>query len=284
MHSGPSTLTKVAALALTTVMAMTFLITVATPEASAWDNPCPNYSIQDVFDDPNGNWDGDLVRNSDELYNGLNPCMLDTQNFCAGGGNPLCLYPQAHRRGHGYVKHLTPCQRSVNAYPNGDYDGDGIANATEVRNWADPCSRPCPHPTNADLALNPNGDWDGDGYSNAIEVAGHLDPCNSYSTNPCPYYSTYQLNAQAHHDWDNDGVNNATESVRGTNPCKYNATITHVPQQRTQTTNRLPHVTSTTQRTYTQPQQRPTTPACPYGYPYYHATTGLCYANPIRQF
>jgi hypothetical protein len=280
-------------MALTTAMVMSLLITVAAPEASASGNPCPNYSIQDVFDDPNGNWDGDLVRNSDELYNGLNPCLLDTQQFCAGGGNPLCLYPKAHT--YVYVEYVSPCQRSVNAYPNGDYDGDGIANATEVRNWADPCSKPCPHPTNADLALNPNGDWDGDGFSNAIEVSSHRNPCSSYLANPCPHYTTYQLNAMAHHDWDNDGINNATESVRGTNPCQYNATVTHVPQQRTRLTNRLPHVSATQttththththahQRTYVQPQ-RPSTPACPHGYPYYHPTTRLCYANPIRQF
>ena len=96
--------------------------------------PCPQFAIQDVFADPTGNWDGDQVNNSDELYNGLNPCIADTNKYCAGGGNPLCTYYT-----YLYVGPTGPCQQSVNAYPTGDYDRDGIRNAAEVRQGTSPC-------------------------------------------------------------------------------------------------------------------------------------------------
>ena len=219
MHiTGPRKAIRAATLLVSALMLVTFLVPGATPDADAFSgSPCPQYSIQDVFADPAGNWDGDQVNNADELYNGLNPCIVDTTNFCANGGNPLCTYYT-----YLYVGHSNACQVSVNAYPTGDYDGDGIRNADEVRNGANPCAHPCPHPTRADLALNPNGSWDNDGISNAIEVAQGTNPCSGVTYNPCPYYSLEQVNALPGYDWDNDGVNNANDVRYGTNPCVYN--------------------------------------------------------------
>lgn len=272
-------LTKVftfGALVLSVMMLVSFLIPAPAAEASSSASPCPHYSIQDVFDDPSGNWDGDQVRNSDELYNGMNPCIVDTAEYCSGGGNPLCYYPT-----YSYVSYSTACQSSINAYPNGDYDGDGITNAVEVRNGANPCAHPCPYPTGADIALNPNGSWDNDGISNAVEVNQGTNPCDGYRYNPCPHYSQYQVNAMPGLDWDGDGVTNSTEIYNGTNPCIFNAVkyVQYVPYTPT-VTQRLPHVTTVNRYVYV-PVVRPT---CPSNYPYYHAGNGLCYANPITPF
>ena len=282
--TGPTKRLAIGSLMLSIMMLVSILVPSLTPEASA-SSPCPSYSIQDVFDDPSGNWDGDQINNSDELYNGLNPCIVDTTAFCSGGGNPLCRYYT-----YTYVGYATACQASINAYPTADYDGDGISNSDEVRNGANPCQHPCPNPTHADLALNPNGSWDNDGISNAIEVSQGTNPCNGYNYattyvatytpiyNPCPYYSLAEVNSMPNLDWDNDGVSNADEIRRNTSPCQFNAIqrLPHVTQQR------LPHVTTHYQTVYVAPQ--PVTPVCPRGYPYYHRGTRLCYANPIGPY
>jgi len=277
--TGPSFLAKLGAIALSSIMLMALLVTMAAPEASA-SGPCPWYGIQDVFDDPDGNWDGDQVLNGDELYNGLNPCIKDTNEYCAGGGNPLCIYYT-----YVYVPYQTQCQISTSAYPTGDYDGDGISNRLEIANYADPCTKPCPHPTNADLSLNPNGDWDNDRISNALEVSQGTNPCNAHAYNPCPHYTYYQLQRSPLQDWDLDGTNNSTEHQRGTNPCQYNAPVTYynpAPKKHVPTTHRLPHVA----RTYVpKPAPKPVViPTCPHGYPYYHAGNGKCYANPVKGY
>ena len=260
-------------LVLSAALLAAMLVFAPTPVAQAY-SPCPAYSIQDVFDDPDSNWDNDQVRNADELYNGLNPCKVDTNEFCSGGGNPLCIYPT-----YTYSYYPTACQTAINTSPGGDYDGDGISNSTEVRNGANPCAHPCPHPTGIDLALNPNGSWDNDGISNAIEVSQGTNPCNGYAYNPCPYYSLYHVDHMPGYDWDNDGVSNRNEVYRGTNPCVYNAPIPHVVVYQ-QPTQRLPHVnTPAPQVVHVAPT--PVRPACPAGYPYYHPDTRLCYANPV---
>lgn len=261
------------------VLSLTLLVSVLVPmpaaDASAFSgSPCPHYSIQDVFADPSGNWDGDQINNSDELYNGLNPCIVDTSTFCAGGGNPLCTYYT-----YLYVGHSTACQQSINAYPTGDYDGDGIRNIDEIRQGANPCAHPCPHPTHADLALNPNGSWDNDGISNAVEVSQGTDPCSGVTYNPCPNYTYAQVNALPSLDWDRDGISNANEVRQGTNPCSFNQR-TYVTQQ--PATNRLPHISNSQQTVYVAPKQPIT--VCPHGYPYYHRGNGLCYANPIGHY
>lgn len=286
----PTMSKRLGVLALSVAMLLTFLtLGAAAPEADAY-NPCPNYSIQDVFDDPNGNWDGDLVNNSDELLNGLNPCHLDTQNFCGGGGNVLCHYPPTTYVYYGYTyTHHDPCAKAIADSPNGDYDGDGVSNSIEVANGANACSKPCPHPTTADLAVDPNGDWDGDGFTNAIEVNQGTNPCSHYYYNPCPSYTYHQVNTMPNHDWDNDGIKNAEEVRLGYNPCQYNTRPNPTPQ-------RLPHVqvapqTSTTHtHTYTHTHRLPhvvrthvpAVPVCPANYPYLHPTTHKCHANPVR--
>lgn len=265
---------------------MLLTLVVPAPTADArhhGSTPCPNYSIQDVHNDPNSDWDGDTVSNSDELYNGYNPCIRDTGAFCAAGGNALCRYPN-----YVVVPVNNACNNAVATNPNGDYDGDGIANATEVRNWANPCSHPCPNPTNADIALNPNGDWDGDRVSNAVEVSRGTGPCviNSatYYTrdyNPCPYWNHAEARAMPNLDWDGDGWTNAYEVANGWSPCTANYThiqakpkpapyVSHVQ------TKRLPHVNYT-------PPKLPA-PVCPQNYPYFHKGNGLCYANPVTNY
>lgn len=270
---GPMKLVKLGALVLSTMMLMAFLVPTPTAEASASsESPCPHWSIQAVLDNPNGNWDHDLVNNVNELYNGLDPCTVDTSAFCNSGGNPLCLYPT-----YVYVSYSSACLSSITAYPTADYDGDGVSNNAEILNGADPCAHPCPNWTSADLALNPNGSWDFDGVSNAIEVNQGTNPCNgySYSYNPCPYYSLAQVSSMPGYDWDGDGVSNSAEVQRGTSPCSYDAVryVYQAPQ-------RLPHVN--TRPVYVPPT--PPAPVCPYGYPYYHPGNGLCYANPVGHF
>jgi len=277
-NSGPTMTFRLGVLALSTMMLVALLVPVGTTEADA-SSPCPAFAIQDVFDDPNGNWDGDLVNNSDELYNGLNPCIVDTAAFCNGGGNALCLYPSVTYYHHNYSN---PCSVSLNSYPNADYDGDGISNIVEWNNHADPCKRPCPYPTNADLALNPNGSWDNDGISNAIEVNQGTNPCTSTYHNPCPYYSASHISSMPSSDWDGDGYTNAEEHRLGYNPCKRNVVYTSTHTTTYTTTNRLPHVNSTTgQPVYAAPKPVAVAPICPTGYPYYHQGNGLCYSAPV---
>jgi len=266
--------TKVLVFFLITLMFGSVLILGQAPEASASDNPCPNISIRDVFNDPDGNWDGDLVNNSDELFNGLKPCLADTAEFCAGGGNPLCNYPVL-RTGFS-----NPCIASINAFPNGDFDNDGVSNSVEIRNGANPCTHPCPNPRNVDLALTPNGSWDNDGVSNAVEVNQGTNPCDGFAFNPCPYYSTYQINYMPGYDWDGDGFTNLVEYRNGTNPCVFNSrTIVKVVPAPVVV--RLPHVdvVPTPIPVFVAPQP---TVICPTGFPYYHPGTNLCYANPVR--
>ena len=247
-------------------------------------NPCPWFSVQNVTDDPNSDWDNDGVNNRDEFYNGLKPCVPDTATFCAGGGNPLCRYPS-------YAPVSSPCQISVQTTPTADYDGDGVRNSDEVRNGADPCTHPCPYPTHADLSLNPNADWDRDGVSNAVEVSRGTDPCNVRPVNPCPYWTAAHVNAAPNLDWDGDGATNANEVWAGSNPCVARVvTYTYVapkPVYVAPPTTRLPHVTTyvapttTTRLPHVTTYVAPTRPACPHGYPYYHPGNGKCYANPV---
>jgi len=267
----------------TMILSVLMLVSIVVPqpaaEASAFTgSPCPFYSIQDVFDDPSGNWDGDQVNNSDELYNGMNPCRTDTADFCAGGGNALCTYV-THSYTYNHAGYPAACAHSINAFPTGDYDGDGIRNDAEIRQGANPCRHPCPNPTNADLALNPNGSWDNDGISNAVEVWQGTNPCVGVVLNPCPHYTYAYVNAQPSRDWDGDGIANATEVRQGTNPCIFN------------TVQRLPHVVQQPATSYvvTPPTvvyvaPAPVVAVCPHGYPYYNRSNHRCYAYPIGHF
>jgi hypothetical protein len=239
---------------------------------SSNSGPCPHWSIQNVLDDPDSDWDGDRVSNVDEVYvaGGLDPCKHDSAKFC-GLQPQYCYnytstdyYYDSYYYGyygyydpyyHGGVyyepygdyyyvyvpKVATTCAgghwtwSQVNAHPYGDWDGDGVSNYTEAINGADPCVAPCPTAYYVDVNLNPYGDWDHDGRSNQYEVHVGSNPCVAHT-----YHYTY--------------THTYTQST---------------PQQ-------LPHVGgpgATGVNSYD---------PCPAGYPYYHPQNGQCYANPIK--
>jgi len=258
-QSRPTTRAIFGIVALSMAMFFALLVPAPTADAAASGNPCPHFSIQDVFDDPNGNWDGDQINNSDELYNGLNPCIVDSASVCNPGGNPICNYPVYAN--HHYLEVVradtvnNPCHRSTFLFPLEDYDRDGVINQHELNAGTDPCVYNAP-------AL----------------------------VQPCPHYNVHQVTAAPHYDWDGDGVSNLVEWRRGTNPCVapvvYQQPVTVYVQPRT---HRLPHVANTLP-TATVQRTRPlrsapvvqTVAACPAGYPYAHPSNGLCYANPVR--
>ena len=225
-------------------------------------NPCPHFSIQDVFDDPNGDWDHDHVTNSVELYNGLKPCVADSSTFCASQPT-LCTVTH---------NHTSTCAsghwtwNGVNANPNGDWDNDGVSNRTEALNGANPCDHPCPNWTATDVALNPNGSWDNDGISNAVEAWQGTNPCSGhYYHNPCPHWTAKDVHSMPGHDWDGDGVSNRNEVKQGTNPCVKDVYVVVYPTPKPKPHHNTP----------------PPGYKCPVGYPYYHSGTGLCYVHPV---
>lgn len=210
--------------------------------------PCPSWSIQDVLDDPGGDWDRDRVSNADEIYvaGGLNPCRYDSTKFCEL--QPASCTGYARNRVYHRRPVVTICSggywnwNAVSASPSTDWDADGITNLAEANAGANPCTKPCPVTYQIDVALNPWGDWDGDGRSNVDEFHA------------------------------------------GTDPCRYNGYVYTRPAPRvtttTTTTQRLPHVGGPAPTvTYTPPA--PTVNPCPAGYPYYHSENGQCYANPV---
>ena len=260
-------------------MSAAMLITLFVPSpADASSNPpyhstpCPSYSIQNVHNDPNTDWDHDRVSNVVELYNGLNPCINDTGVYCA-----------THAYHCKTVTHYD-CSSSyyygvpISDHPHADWDYDGVSNSVELSYGANPCKHPCPHPRQIDVRLNPYGAWDGDGVSNSVEVGQGTDPCNRYSYNPCPNWKQYQLDFMPHSDWDHDGITNVNDVRLGYSPCSAN-TVLRLPHVQT-APKLLPHV-------YTPAPAPPPAPApapgykCPAGYPHYHPGNGLCYANPI---
>ncbi len=137
--------------------------------------PCPQYSIDQVLADPEGDWDRDRIGNRDEIYKtGSNPCARDSAIHC-NNGSIYCRAP--------YPPTKTQCRihsivwPAIQANPNGDWDGDGISNTVEYRSGANPCSAPCPRPLTVDVLLNPNADWDDDGLSNGRELLLGTNPC-----------------------------------------------------------------------------------------------------------
>ena len=220
---------------------------------STTDGPCPNWSIDDVLADLDGDWDGDRVDNGDEVFvsNGLNPCVYDSTQWCVN--NPSYCYDVLWSDVEYHLVYNVTSSRtcvggywswaSVNANPHGDWDSDGVNNRYEASNGANPCVAPCPTAYNIDVALNPHGDWDFDGRSNQNEV-------NAW-TNPCVYNAPVR-------------VTYVQVPV-----------VTHTAPQQQQ---RLPHVGAPTS-TYSAPA--PAVNPCPAGYPYFHEANGQCYANPI---
>ena len=251
------------------LVALAVFVTVLIPGNSAEANehyyyysnpsgPCPNWSIDDVLADLDGDWDGDRVDNGDEVFvsNGLNPCVYDSADFCVT--NPTYCYDVLWSDVEYYLVYNVTSARtcvggywswaSVNANPHGDWDHDDVSNLREANNGANPCVAPCPTAYHIDVALNPWGDWDYDGRSNQLEV--------TQRTNPCVYNAPIR-------------VQYVQVPV---------VTYTYVPQT---TTQRLPHVGSpATTTTYVAPA--PTVNPCPAAYPYFHEANGQCYANPIK--
>ena len=282
--------TRIIAMLLTTAVLFAASVVLAAPGASAHhdrgyfyhlnyvdyqrpSNPCPRYSIQDVLDDQDGDWDRDRVSNAAEIYvaGGLNPCVYDSTNFC--NLQPQFCYDYVYSPGYTCASGYWSWSE-VNANPWADWDGDGVSNYTEAVNGANPCVRPCPSPTRIDVALNPNADWDGDGVSNATEVRQGTRPCDrsSFVINPCPYWNQYHVRSDPYGDWDRDGHSNHYEVSYGWNPCSTQQV-------------RLPHVTSPPPQRLPHVVVAPTPaprPLCPAGYPYYHPGNGKCYANPIN--
>ena len=69
-------------------------------DAEASAGPCPQWSIQGLFDDPNGDWDHDRVPNRTELDIGESPCEPVDADFCVKQPT-LCT--------HTYVTTSTRC-------------------------------------------------------------------------------------------------------------------------------------------------------------------------------
>lgn len=217
-------------------------------------SPCPQWSVDDVLADLNGDWDGDRLSNSDEVFvsNGLNPCVNDSAAFCSTSPSYCTDVLWSDVEYYLVYNPTRTCVSgywtwdAVNTFPHNDWDGDGVTNHTEAINGANPCVAPCPTAYNIDVALNPWGDWDGDGRSNQSEVQNW--------TNPCVYNTPLRLR----------------------HVTTYVVPRTYTQPQQTQ---RLPHVGAPT-TTYVAPA--PTVSPCPAGYPYFHKANGQCYANPIN--
>jgi len=241
-------------LIIAAAMIAPLLITGGTAEAHDhrhhhYATPCPNWSIDDVLNDLDGDWDRDTVTNGDEVFHspGLNPCKHDSTHFCKTASKYCDKFRHVRGKlchnGHWYWG-------AVNANPHGDWDHDGITNHHEAKHGANPCVRPCaPTAYHIDVDLNPHGDWDRDGRSNLHEVRHRTNPCVH---NPAP--RIHATPAPLPH-------------VGGNNTHTHNNTTTHSH----------PHTGSHTHIT----PQAPVAPTCPHGYPYYHPHTGKCYANPI---
>lgn len=264
------------------VLLMSALVTAPSADAqqsAVGSNPCPNFSIQNVFDDPNSDWDGDRVTNLVELNNGMKPCQADGDQFCLVAPS-LCLkvYTPA------FSCATTPWTwAAVNAAPNADWDNDGVSNIVEARNGANPCVHPCPNPTQIDLILNPHGSWDNDGISNNVEVSLGQNPCSATVYQPCPNWTTADISAQPNADWDRDGVSNRDEYYWGTNPCSARATI--VTPTRVVPTYRYVAVTPTVlpagYRSVPYVIQPPAGRSCPTRFLYYNPATLSCTSRPV---
>lgn len=301
---------------LTIVAAL--LLTVLIPSQADADEgfisyvgPCPNFSVQDVTSDPNGDWDHDGRTNSDELYGGTKPCFNESgvmhHTVYTSGHEPYIVCPSTGcyvtlRRVHVATNthSHTNSRGNVYSHSHGYYTHHTATHSVAVCNgtrW-----------NRVGVNNNPNGDADRDGISNIHEVNAGANPC----ARPCnsPQAVDYRLNP--HGDWDGDGYTNNHEWVNRTNACSNRSfnpcpkvphhALQYMPSadwDRDGTHNQhdpspciknrrvvtyVPHTTYVPQVTYV-PAPRPV-PAvhCPHGYPHYHPGTGKCYANPIGSY
>ena len=173
------------------------------PEAQAVATvTCPAYSVQDIFSDPSGDWDGDGISNIIEFDNLLDPCTYD--------GNVPSTLESASIPSTVNTDSENVCPAfsvaDVQADPNGDWDNDGASNLDEFYNRFDPCeydadatqsagvgaapigadTTPCPTYGVQDVFADPGGDWDQDRISNLAEFNSQLDPCAFDIPEPTP--------------------------------------------------------------------------------------------------
>ena len=159
----------------------------ATTDTVTVEGPCPAYSIEQVLEDPTGDWDRDRATNVDEFFNNGDPCQFDVDasedvELLATAGGPCPAYSLS----------------LVLEDPTGDWDRDQVSNVDEFYNQADPCV--------ADAST-------GDLSTAAIPVAA----------GPCPVYSVDLVNADPMGDWDGDTATNSDEFYNSGDPCSYDA-------------------------------------------------------------
>ena len=161
------------------------------PTASASDSGvCPSFSIDDVYADADGDWDGDRASNLNEFFNNSDPCLFDAKatTLIAQSGGDLTTPLADQCLSYGIDEVL--------ADADGDWDGDRISNATEFYNSLNPCDydildtfqaaalpaatgvTPCPSYSVTDVYDDPSGDWDLDGQTNIAEFDSTSNPCD----------------------------------------------------------------------------------------------------------
>ena len=74
--------------------------------------PCPDFSSEAVMAEPNGDWDGDRVSNSDEFFGNSQPCVFEAE-LATSSDDRVAVGPCP-----GYSA------PDVLADPDGDWDGD----------------------------------------------------------------------------------------------------------------------------------------------------------------
>jgi len=205
---------------------------------------CPNWTIADVYADPDGDWDNDRATNIAEFDNAQDPCeywqdaratVASADTISAGG--PCPSYSLA----------------LILEDPSGDWDRDRVSNVDEFYNQADPCvfdaeaaqaavasgaqpaTGPCPEYSLALVLEDATGDWDGDRVTNADEFYNQGDPCVAelvggtddpvapVAQGPCPDYSLALVLEDPEGDWDGDTVSNADEFYASGDPCEFSA-------------------------------------------------------------
>ena len=162
---------------------------------TTFENPCPDYQVEQTEQDPFGDWDNDGISNIEDET----PCGEDTiETTVVENPNPCPDWTQ------------TDAERD----PFGDWDNDGIPNIEDETPCGEEVRTPCPEFTDGQLEGDPNGDWDNDGISNSEDE----EPCDPTPSNPCDNPSDEALVNDPNGDWDNDGIPNSEDDE----PCVVN--------------------------------------------------------------
>ncbi len=153
-------------------------------------NPCPEWSDQLREVDPLGDWDGDGISNIEDNQ----PCETERPppaNPCDSGSSEI---PQ--------LAALSPAE---------DWDNDGLANGNDPLPCEAGIGNPCPDWNVGLLEFEPNTDWDGDGEPNSLDPL----PCDVGVPSPCPDVNDLWIEQDPGGDWDDDGLFNSDDP----NPC-----------------------------------------------------------------